>query len=72
MNVIQRILFFQEIADYEILTQPENSCFLRLNSRCAVTSKGRGNVSRWRLSRFIFRHLADYNKLAGVQRGFWS
>ncbi|XP_039284918.1 28S ribosomal protein S14, mitochondrial-like [Nilaparvata lugens] len=39
--------------------------------RCAVTSRPRGTVYKWRLSRIVFRHLADYNKLAGIMRARW-
>lgn len=41
-------------------------------ARCTVTSRGRGKLFHFRLSRFIFRHLADYNKLSGVQRACWG
>ncbi|RZF40578.1 hypothetical protein LSTR_LSTR013292 [Laodelphax striatellus] len=40
--------------------------------RCAVTSRPRGTVHRWRLSRIVFRHMADYNKLCGVMRARWG
>lgn len=42
-----------------------------LNRRCALTSRGKGTVIRWNLNRMTFRHLADNNKLAGVQRAIW-
>ena len=61
----------QEIATAEINDFPRDSNLLRLHPRCVVTSKPRSNVHRWRVSRIIFRHLADYNKLAGVQRAMW-
>lgn len=61
----------REIAQEEISAFPRDSTPLRLNNRCVVTSRPRGVVHRWRLSRIIFRHLADYNKLAGVQRAMW-
>lgn len=61
----------REIADAEIAAFPLNSTPLRINYRCVITSRPRGVVHKWRLSRFVFRHLADYNKLAGVQRAMW-
>lgn len=61
----------REVADVEIANEPVRSSITYLTNRCAVTSRGRGVVLRWRLSRFIFRHLADYNKFAGVQRAMW-
>lgn len=61
----------QEIADAEIHALSRDSSTMRIQQRCAVTGRPRGNVLRWRLSRFVFRHLADYNKLSGVQRAMW-
>ncbi|KAK9879643.1 hypothetical protein WA026_006708 [Henosepilachna vigintioctopunctata] len=61
----------REIADAEIKAFPLDSTPLHITKRCVVTSRGRGVVHRWRLSRIVFRHLADYNKLAGIQRALW-
>jgi len=55
----------REEAAAEIHTYPKNSTLFRVNKRCVVTSRGHGVVPRWRISRIVFRHLADYNKLAG-------
>ena len=52
-------------------TIPRQTALSQLTARCAVTSRPRGVVKQWRLSRIVFRHLADYNKLAGVQRAMW-
>lgn len=68
-NVLPRDL--QEIADAEIHALPRDSSMIRIVNRCAVSSRPRGTVYRYRLSRFIFRELADHNKLAGVQRAMW-
>ncbi|XP_071440509.1 small ribosomal subunit protein uS14m [Hetaerina americana] len=61
----------KEIADKEIAAQPRDASQSRLVRRCAITSRPRGTVYKWRLSRIVFRHLADYNKLSGVQRAIW-
>jgi len=61
----------REITDGEIHALPRDSSWIRLCNRCVVTSRPRGVVYRWRLSRIVFRNLADYNKLAGVQRAMW-
>lgn len=58
----------QETIDERI---PRQTALRQLTPRCALTSRPRGTVYRWRLSRIMFRHLADYNKLAGVQRAIW-
>lgn len=61
----------KEVADAEIHALPRNSSIVRIVNRCAVTSRPRGIIQRWRLSRFVFRRLADHNQLAGVQRAMW-
>ncbi|XP_050598472.1 28S ribosomal protein S14, mitochondrial [Bombus affinis] len=50
---------------------PRQTALRQLTPRCVLTSRGHGVVLRWRLSRIMFRHLADYNKLSGVQRAIW-
>lgn len=47
------------------------SSILYKNNRCAVTGRARGGLRRWRVSRFVFRHMADYNMLPGVTRAMW-
>ncbi|XP_053949570.1 28S ribosomal protein S14, mitochondrial [Anastrepha ludens] len=61
----------REVADAEIAAFPRDSCLVRVRERCAITSRSRGIVHRYRLSRMVWRHLADYNKLSGVQRAMW-
>ena len=50
---------------------PLDSSHIRPNFRCVVTGRARGNYPEFRVSRFIFRAEADYNKVSGVQRAFW-
>merc|ERR1711935_349425 len=50
---------------------PLDSSKNRPNFRCAVTGRARGNYFDFRVSRFIFRHEADHNRVSGVQRAFW-
>lgn len=64
-------LEIRQQADEQIASFPLDSTPLRIKKRCAVTSRPRGTVHKWRLSRIVFRHLADYNKLSGVQRAMW-
>ncbi|CAG0880433.1 unnamed protein product [Darwinula stevensoni] len=49
----------------------KNTSVKRINDRCQVTGRPRGVVVRWRLSRIVFRHEVDYNKMSGVMRGKW-
>nr|CAG4645982.1 EOG090X0MNX [Lynceus sp. MCZ IZ 141354] len=61
----------KEIADKEVAALPRDASIVRIRQRCAVTSRSRGVVMRWRLSRMVWRHLADNNKLSSVQRAMW-
>ncbi|KAB5579643.1 hypothetical protein PHYPO_G00197350 [Pangasianodon hypophthalmus] len=61
----------QEVADKEIAALPRDSCPVRIRNRCVITSRPRGVKHRWRLSRIIFRQLADHNQMSGIQRAMW-
>ncbi|XP_034884517.1 28S ribosomal protein S14, mitochondrial-like [Mirounga leonina] len=61
----------QEVADGEIAALPRDSCPVRIRNRCVMTSRPRGVKRRWRLSRIVFRHLADHGQLLGVQQATW-
>ncbi|XP_053698442.1 28S ribosomal protein S14, mitochondrial [Sabethes cyaneus] len=61
----------RELASAEIHAFPRDTSLVRVRERCAVTSRPRGIVHRWRVSRIVWRHFADYNKLSGVQRAMW-
>ncbi|XP_075038277.1 small ribosomal subunit protein uS14m isoform X3 [Mixophyes fleayi] len=61
----------QEVADKEIAALPKDSCPVRIRNRCVLTSRPRGVKRRWRLSRIVFRHLADHSQLSGIQRAMW-
>lgn len=50
---------------------PRDSCFIRIRERCAITSRPRGCVKQFRVSRIVFRQLADHNLLSGMQRAMW-
>jgi ribosomal protein S14 len=43
-----------------------------ITNRCSLTSKAGGCLHRWRLSRIVWRSLADYNQMSGVQRSTWG
>lgn len=61
----------QSVADKQIAALPYRSSITLLSNRCAVTSRGVGNVLKWRVSRFVFRHMCDYNKMSGGMRAHW-
>ncbi|XP_072022507.1 small ribosomal subunit protein uS14m-like [Amphiura filiformis] len=59
------------MADQEIASLPRDSSYVRIRNRCAITSRSRGVVQRWRLSRIVWRQEADANHMSGVQRAKW-
>ena len=61
----------RKIADAEIHDVPRASSITNVNRRCTVTGRARGIFHQYRVSRFIFRAEADYNRLSGVQRAQW-
>ncbi|KAK7475642.1 hypothetical protein BaRGS_00033135 [Batillaria attramentaria] len=61
----------QEIADKEVAALPRDSNYIRVRARCILTSRPRGVLKRWRLSRIMWRHLADYNLMSGTTRSCW-
>jgi len=61
----------RELADAEIAALPRDSAPVRTHARCSVTSRARGTVHWHRLSRIVWRHYADYNKISGVMRAMW-
>lgn len=62
----------REMASSELHNNfPRDACFVRTRERCALTSRPRGCVQKFRVSRIVFRHLADYNKMSGMQRALW-
>lgn len=65
------LLFQEEINEQFDKIIPRQTALRQLTPRCVLTSRGRGVVYRWRLSRIMFRELADHNKLSGVQRAIW-
>ncbi|XP_014782959.1 28S ribosomal protein S14, mitochondrial [Octopus bimaculoides] len=61
----------REVADEEVAALPRNSSIVRIRQRCVLTSRPRGVLRRWRISRIMWRHLADYNQLSGITRSCW-
>lgn len=61
----------RDLAREEIHKVPRDSAITRVNRRCAITGRARGVFHQFRVSRFVFRNEADYNKVSGVQRAIW-
>lgn len=50
---------------------PRKSRWRNIRYHCILTGRPRGRVMRYKVSRFIFRHYADYNMMSGVIKGKW-
>ncbi|KAF2350364.1 Ribosomal protein S14 [Trinorchestia longiramus] len=61
-----------EDAEQQLRDMPLDYHWTRMHPRCLVTSRPRGLVRDWKLSRIVWRAEADYNKFSGVQRAFWE
>ncbi|XP_066583624.1 small ribosomal subunit protein uS14m [Prorops nasuta] len=61
----------RQIASEDMAKVPRRSALFQLTNRCVVTNRGRAVLYKWRVSRIVFRHLADHNNLAGIQRAIW-
>lgn len=58
--------------DYEGLQKlPKNSSPVRLKNRCFLTSRGKGYMRDFGLSRIAFRELANEGKIPGVKKSSW-
>ncbi|XP_041471990.1 28S ribosomal protein S14, mitochondrial-like [Lytechinus variegatus] len=61
----------REVADQEIASFPRDSCHVRIRDRCAITSRPRSVLKKWRLSRIVWRSIADIGNMSGAQRSTW-
>jgi small subunit ribosomal protein S14 len=50
---------------------PRDSAAVRVRNRCALTGRGRGVNSFYRISRIMFRTLANEGLIPGVRRHIW-
>ncbi|MCC5875192.1 MAG: 30S ribosomal protein S14 [Candidatus Sumerlaeia bacterium] len=50
---------------------PRNSSKIRLRSRCVLTGRGRGVLTRFGLCRNEFRRLAHEGQIVGVTKSSW-
>ena len=62
----------RDIALEERNSTPRDASVNHLNNRCSLTSRGRGKFWRYRLSRIVWRDLADHGLLSGPIRAKWG
>lgn len=62
----------KEMGDYEALQKlPRDSSPTRLHNRCAVSGRPRGYISKFGVSRIVFRELAHKGQIPGVKKSSW-
>ncbi|CAG2122858.1 unnamed protein product, partial [Medioppia subpectinata] len=61
----------REVALEEDRAFPKDAHIDHLNNRCIISSRARGNFKRYKISRHMWRGLADYNQLSGVAKACW-
>ena len=62
----------KELGDYEGLAKlPRNSSRTRLTNRCVETSRSRGYMRQFGLSRISFREHASRGEIPGVTKSSW-
>ncbi|MNH92082.1 Alternate 30S ribosomal protein S14 [compost metagenome] len=58
--------------DYASLQKlPRNASPTRLKNRCEITGRPRGYLSRYKVSRIVFRELAHKGQIPGVKKASW-
>ena len=61
----------QKKARAGLAEQPRDASITRVRNRCVVSGRGRGVVTKFKLSRMKFRQLGDFGMLSGVTRSSW-
>lgn len=59
-------------AHKDIYNMPVKCSKETVTNRCVITSRSRGKLRSWRMSRIIWRHIADYNNMSGVMKSSWG
>lgn len=62
----------RDVALEERNSTPRDASINHLVNRCSITSRARGKWPRYRLSRIIWRDLADHGLLSGSIRAKWG
>lgn len=62
----------KEKGDYLALQKlPRDSTPTRLHNRCTVSGRPRGYISKYKVSRIVFRELAHKGQIPGVKKASW-
>ncbi|WP_018752137.1 30S ribosomal protein S14 [Paenibacillus sanguinis] len=62
----------KEKGDYAALQKlPRDSSPTRLHNRCGISGRPHGYLSKFKVSRIVFRELAHQGKIPGVKKASW-
>lgn len=62
----------KEKGDFTALQKlPRDSSPTRQHNRCSVTGRPRGYISKFKVSRIVFRRLAHQGQIPGVKKSSW-
>ncbi|MEK5166675.1 30S ribosomal protein S14 [Paenibacillus sp. FSL R5-0527] len=62
----------KEKGDFAALQKlPRDSSPTRLHNRCSVSGRPRGYISKFKVSRIVFRELAHKGQIPGVKKASW-
>ncbi|MED4956096.1 30S ribosomal protein S14 [Paenibacillus macerans] len=62
----------KEKGDFAALQKlPRDSSPTRLHNRCSVSGRPRGYISKFKVSRIVFRELAHNGQIPGVKKASW-
>ncbi|KAK9929633.1 hypothetical protein M0R45_026726 [Rubus argutus] len=56
---------------YKLSKLPRNSSFTRIRNRCIFSGRGRAVYETFRMSRIVFRALANKGMINGVKKASW-
>ncbi|CAH8264719.1 unnamed protein product [Arabidopsis lyrata] len=56
---------------YKLSKLPRNSAFARIRNRCVFTGRSRSVTELFRVSRIVFRGLANKGALMGIKKSSW-
>lgn len=62
----------RDLAIEERLSTPRDSSIANIRNRCAISSRSRGIFHKYRLSRIVWRDLADHGLISGAIRAKWG
>lgn len=71
--MMKALLYYRFIPDMgkHLASLPRDSHVSRVRSRCVLTGRGRGVLTRFRISRIKFHQIADQGRIPGVTRSSW-